>query len=156
MTQKIAAYFNCNFVFETGREIIANSNFFNFDDLYIVAKEHNKRIEKAIMGDSPITVIDTDIHITQSYARFIFQREIEINKIIDYTNKPSLYFYLNNDVEYVQDGTRLSEIDRNLLDISHRKVLFENNIEIIEINGNWNERFEKIVKEIKLYCYFNF
>ncbi|TAH28610.1 MAG: hypothetical protein EAZ06_09620 [Cytophagales bacterium] len=35
MTQKIAAYFNCNFVFETGREIIANSNFFNFDDLYI-------------------------------------------------------------------------------------------------------------------------
>ncbi|TAE48273.1 MAG: hypothetical protein EAZ06_09625 [Cytophagales bacterium] len=59
-------------------------------------------------------------------------------------------------MEYVQDGTRLSEIDRNLLDISHRKVLFENNIEIIEINGNWNERFEKIVKEIKLYCYFNF
>ncbi len=42
-----------------------------------------------------------------------------------YTKKADLYLYLNNDVKYVQDGTRLSKNERDLLDISHRQILIE-------------------------------
>ena len=42
----------------------------------------------------------------------------------------------------------MSETDRNLLDLSHRQVLTEHNIDIIEICGNWDERFEKAVEQI--------
>jgi HTH-type transcriptional repressor of NAD biosynthesis genes len=148
LTVKIANHFNCSLVLESAREIIANSNNFSFDDLYLVAKEHAKRIEKTILADSPLVIIDTDIHITKSYSRITFKKELEISAEIYNSNKANLYFYLNNDVEYLQDGTRLSEDERNLLDLSHRQVLIDYNIDIIEIRGDWNERFEKAVEQI--------
>lgn len=148
LTEKLAKYFNCSFVSEAGRDIIANSNSFAFDDLYLAATEHAKRIEKSILADSPLVIIDTDIHTTKSYSLFTFEKELELSTDIYNSNKADLYLYLNNDVEYLQDGTRLSEVERNLLDFSHRKVLKDHNIEIIEVTGDWDERFEKAVEQI--------
>jgi HTH-type transcriptional regulator, transcriptional repressor of NAD biosynthesis genes len=148
LTEKLAKYFNCSFVSEAGRDIIANSNSFTFNDLYLVATEHAKRIDKSILADSPLVIIDTDIHTTKSYSLFTFEKKLEISTEIYNSNKANIYLYLNNDVEYLQDGTRLSEDERNLLDLSHRKVLKDHNIEIIEVTGDWNERFEKAVEQI--------
>lgn len=148
LSEKLAAYFNGSLVKEVGREIIADSKSFEFEDLLIVASEHAKQIDKAVIGANPLVIIDTDIHITKSYSHFIFNRELEIDDKIYHTNKANLYLYLNKDVEYVQDGTRLSETDRNQLDISHRTTLLKHQIEFIEITGNWEERFEKAVQII--------
>lgn len=148
LTEKLAKYFNCSFISEAGRDIIANSNSFTFNDLYLVASEHATRIDKSNLADSPLVIIDTDIHTTKSYSLFTFEKELEISTDIYNSNKADLYLYLNNDVEYLQDGTRLSEVERNLLDFSHRKVLKDRNIEIIEVKGNWDERFEKAVEQI--------
>lgn len=148
LTDKLAKHFSCNLVLETAREIIPNSNNFTFDDLHLVAIEHAKRIDKIILADNPLIIIDTDIHTTKSYSRFTFKKELVISAEIYNSNKASLYFYLNNDVGFLQDGTRLSEEERNLIDLSHRQVLKDHNIDIIEINGDWNERFEKAVKQI--------
>lgn len=148
LTEKLAKHFNCSLVLEAAREIIANSNNFSFDDLYLVAAEHAKRIDKIILADNPLVIIDTDIHTTKSYSRFTFEKELEISVDIYNSNRANIYLYLNNDVEYLQDGTRLSEAERNLLDLSHRQVLTDHNIEIIEIKGDWNERFEKAVEQI--------
>jgi len=76
---------------------------------------------------------------------FCFGKELEVAHEIYKSNKSNLYLYLNNDVEYFQDGTRLSEPERDLLDASHRNVLFAHNIEVIEISGGWEERFERAV-----------
>ena len=148
LTQKLANYFNCSFVLEAGRDIIANSNFFAFEDLYVVATEHANRINRAILADSPLVIIDTDIHTTKSYSRFMFKKELEISADIYHSNKANIYLYLNKDVEYVQDGTRLSESERNLLDSSHRNVLIDHNIDIIELKGDWNQRFNIAVEQI--------
>ena len=148
LTEKLAKHFNCSFVLEAGRDIIANSNSFTFDDLYLVATEHAKRIDKTILADNPLVIIDTDIHTTKSYSRFTFEKELEISLDIYNSNKANLYLYLNNDVEYLQDGTRLSEAERNLLDLSHRQVLTDHNIDFIEIRGDWDERFDKAVVQI--------
>ncbi len=148
LTEKLAKHFNCSFVLEAAREIIAHSNNFSFDDLHLVATEHAKKIDKTTLADSPLVIIDTDIHTTKSYSRFTFEKELEISADIYNSNRANIYLYLNNEVEYLQDGTRLGEAERNLLDISHRQVLKDHNIDIIEIRGYWDERFEKAVKQI--------
>lgn len=148
LTEKLAAHYNCSAVKEAGRDLIANSNSFSFDDLYLVANEHAKRIEKTVLGDSPLIIIDTDIHITKSYAKFIFDNQLEVNDYIYDSNKANLYLYLKNDVKYIQDGTRLSEADRNLLDLSHRKILNLHNINYVEVKGNWEQRFKKALEHI--------
>ena len=148
LTEKLARHFNCSFVLEAGRDIIANSNSFTFEDLHLVAKEHARRIDKISLANSPLVIIDTDIHTTKSYSRFTFKKELEISPEIYNSNKANLYLYLNNEVEYLQDGTRLSETERNLLDLSHRHVLTDYNIKIIEIKGDWDKRFEIAVEQI--------
>jgi HTH-type transcriptional repressor of NAD biosynthesis genes len=149
LTQQLAKHFNCSSVNEAGRDLIANSNSFEFDDLYLVATEQAKRIDMAVLEQSPLIIIDTDIHITKSYANFIFDKTLEAESKTYNSNKADLYLYLNNDVGYVQDGTRLSENDRNLLDISHRNILQQHNIDITEITGDWEQRFDKAVTTIK-------
>lgn len=148
LTERLAKHFNCSSVKEVGRDLIANSNSFEFNDLHLVASEHAKRIEKEVLGRSPLIIIDTDIHITKSYSRFMFEKELEITSDIYNTNKANIYLYLNNDVEFLQDGTRLSESERNLLDLSHRQVLKDHHIEIIEVQGNWENRFKKVIEQI--------
>lgn len=149
LTERLAKHFQCSSVKEAGRDLIANSNSFEFDDLHHVASEHAIRIDKAVLEQSPLIIIDTDIHITKSYANFTFDKTLDVKSKIYNSNKADLYLYLNNDVEYVQDGTRLSESDRNLLDISHRQILQQHNIVFTEITGDWEQRFDKAVTTIK-------
>jgi HTH-type transcriptional repressor of NAD biosynthesis genes len=149
LTDDLAAYFNCNKVTEAGRDLIPDSNEFSIHDLHLVAREHAKRIDEAAAGSSPLVIIDTDIHITKSYCRFSFEKDLEVSEEIYLSNKAQLYLYLNNDVEHFQDGTRLSREERDRLDLFHRRVLQEANINIVEIKGNWNERFQQAVMQIK-------
>ena len=148
LTKRLSAYFACSCVMEAGRDLVADSKSFAFEDLSLVAAEHARRINQAVLGAHPLLIIDTDIHITMSYARFVFGRELEVEKAVYDSNSAELYLYLNNDVDFEQDGTRLSEVDRNLLDLSHREVLREHGIDIVDIKGDWEQRFEKAVEII--------
>lgn len=148
LTERLAKNYDCSFVKEAGRDLIANSNSFLFDDLHLVAAEHAKRIDEAVLGESPLIIIDTDVHITMSYSKFMFGKQFEVDDKLYNSSKADLYLYLNNDVEFIQDGTRLSEADSNLLDISHREILKQYKIEFVEICGNWEQRFEKAVENI--------
>jgi len=148
LTQQLAKHFNCSLVLEVGRELIPDSTKFSFEDLHLVTSAHAKRIDNAILGESPLIIIDTDVHITKSYARFTFDRELQVDNHVYDTNKSDLYLYLNNDAPYYQDGTRLSKKKRDLLDQSHREVLTEHQIKFVEIAGNWQNRFEQAVSEV--------
>jgi HTH-type transcriptional repressor of NAD biosynthesis genes len=150
LTENLAAYFNCSKVLEAGRDLIPDSNTFSIDDLYLVAREHAKRIDDAAVGNSALVIIDTDIHITRSYCRYTFEQELEVSDAIYRSNKAQLYLYLNNDVEYYQDGTRLSKEERDKLDCSHRQVIKDANLPVIEISGNWEVRFQQAVEQIRL------
>jgi len=145
LTGRLAAHFNCSAVMEAGRDIVADSNDFGIDDLYLIAGEHARRINGQVTGESPLLIIDTDIHITLSYGEHAFGKVLDIAPSVFESNKADLYLYLNNDAPYVQDGTRLGEEERNLLDQSHRRVLQRYGIPIEEIKGDWEERFEQAV-----------
>lgn len=150
LAQRIAQHFHCGCVLEAARDLIADSNSFSYNDLGRVAIEHARRIDIAVLADHPLVVIDTDIHTTQAYSRFTFEKELEVSDDIYASNKASLYLYLNHDVEHIQDGTRLDEIERNRLDLSMRKVLAEHLIDFVEIMGSWEERFENAVQQINM------
>jgi HTH-type transcriptional regulator, transcriptional repressor of NAD biosynthesis genes len=149
LTKKLAEYFSCNFVLEAGRDLIPNSNSFTIEDLRNVATVHANRIKKAIIGPSALTIIDTDINITISYARKLLGNDLILKNDIKEFNKSDLYLYLCNDAIFHQDGTRLEEEKRNLLDKSHREILMQNKIPIIEIAGDWDERFKLAIFHIK-------
>jgi HTH-type transcriptional regulator, transcriptional repressor of NAD biosynthesis genes len=148
LTEQLAGYYNCSMVTEAGRDLIPDSTDFSFDDLLSVANEHAKKINEIILRDSPLVIIDTDIHITKSYAKFAFDKELAVNEYINDANKADLYLYLNNDAPYYQDGTRLNKTDRDLLDQSHREILADHQIKFVEISGNWQSRFEQAVSEV--------
>lgn len=148
LTEKLAKHYNATAVFEAGRDIIPDSNDFSINDLYLVADEHARRIRLSEIQDSPLIIIDTDIHITKSYGRFSFNEDLTLDKHVYDANKADLYLYLSNDVEFVQDGTRMDEIERNKLDISHREILKEHDIFYVDISGKWDERFEGAIEEI--------
>jgi HTH-type transcriptional repressor of NAD biosynthesis genes len=148
LTEQLAKHFNCSYVLEAGRELIPDSTKFTFGDLHLVANEHARRIDEAILGDSPLIIIDTDIHITKSYAKFTFNRELPVVNYVYQTNKANLYLYLNNDAPYYQDGTRLSKVDRDLLDQCHRDILTDHQVKLVEISGTWQNRFERAVLEV--------
>lgn len=149
LTRDLATFFNAGFVLEAGRDLIPDSTQFTEYDLMNVASEHAARIESETAAFHPLVIIDTDIHITKSYARFALNTTLQVSEEIYRINRAHIYLYLNNDVTFIQDGTRLAEEARNLLDVSHRRILNEHGIHFIEISGNWQERFEKAVGEIK-------
>ncbi|MCW3786009.1 AAA family ATPase [Marinilabiliaceae bacterium AAT] len=64
-------------------------------------------------------------------------------------NQCDLYLYLDKDAPYVQDGTRLTEDDRNTLDSYHKNTLKKHGINYHLIQGNWDERFNKCVEAVK-------
>lgn len=148
LTEKLAAHFGCTKVMEAGRDLIPDSNHFDTGDLERVAAEHARRINQAVRGRHPLVIIDTDIHTTMSYCRFFFQQELAVDQPVYDSNKANLYLYLDNDVDFVQDGSRLPEVTRNLLDQSHRAVLAEKNISYITVTGNWQARERTAIAQI--------
>lgn len=145
LTQKIAHYYNCTAVMEAARDIIDNSNHFTLDDLYQVAEVHAQRILEAVIGESPMVIIDTDIHITMSYAKLFLRQNLELDQNIIQANKACLHLYLDNDMEFIQDGTRLQEEAAYLLDKSHQEVLQTYGVDLTKISGNWDEKFQQAI-----------
>lgn len=150
LTRDLSRHFGCSMVPEAGRDLINNSNVFNIEDLYRVASAHASNIRRAVQGNSYLVIIDTDIHTTQAYCRYAFGKELAVSDDIYADNRADLYLYLNNDVPHEQDGTRLSEEDRNVLEQFHRQVLADHSMEVVEISGGWSARFAGAVAAIQL------
>lgn len=144
----LAKKLNGSLVEEAGREIIEDSSNFSIEDLQTVIFEHSRRIEDAVEELRPFIFIDTDIHISQSYAKYQFGEYLEEvpDEIFD-VNRADFYFYLTVDFPYTDDGTRLPLKERNFLDKYHRATLKDYKIEnrVQDITGNWDERLQKMI-----------
>lgn len=149
LATQLAAHFRASLVEEAGRDLIADSTDFSLADLYSVAQEHARRIEQAQIGPSALVVIDTDIHITQSYARLVFGQELAVLPEVYALNRADLYLYLAADVPYVQDGGRLPAADRLRLDVLHRQTLQYYGIKAMEISGTWPQRLQRAVQLVE-------
>jgi HTH-type transcriptional repressor of NAD biosynthesis genes len=145
LAQLLAQYFETNYVAESGREIVPHTNECRPEHLQQIAQAHAEAINNALPFANKILFIDTDVHITASYSLYLFGQELTISPPIAAANKAQLYLYLDNDVPFVQDGTRLSEAARNALHEHHLAVLAAHSIAFRRISGNWQMRLEKAI-----------
>jgi HTH-type transcriptional repressor of NAD biosynthesis genes len=148
LAKKIAQYLGGYYVCEMGREMTGNVYDCTYEDLVAIAHSHAKSIMQAETQCEKLLIIDTDINITKSYCRFLFNRKLEYESWVDDINKCDLYLFLDNDVPHVQDGTRLTEDDRNRLREYHIRELNDSGIKYHIIKGDWDERFKKALELI--------
>ncbi|UOQ55531.1 AAA family ATPase [Hymenobacter cellulosivorans] len=146
---QLAAHFGASLVLEAARDLIADSNYFTPDDLQQVIAEHTRRIAQAERGPNALVVIDTDVHITQSYARLSWGRELPVPPAVYATQHADLYLYLAADVPFVQDGTRLPAPAQHRLDQSHRQTLRAHQVPVWELGGSWEQRFAQAVRAVE-------
>lgn len=145
LTEMLAKHYQTSFVPEMAREIVEETESCSFEDLYAIAALQAKTILEKIPLANKLLFIDTDINITKSYARFLFNKELETEAWINNASQFDLYLYLETDCPFVQDGTRLNETERNRLDDFHKAQLKRNQIAYKSLSGDWNQRFEQAV-----------
>lgn len=146
---RLSQHFNQPMVRELGRELIPDSSQFDVQDLQKVAHAHAKAIKEAMEGKPLLLLIDTDLHITQSYAKHFFGSYLELDPTVYQSNRADLYLYLDASVPFVQDGTRLDEQSRNALDRSHRETLQAFGIDYIVLEGSYAQREERAIQLIR-------
>lgn len=150
----LAERFPATLVPEVGREMVSDSNDFSQALLEEVAVAHARAIAEGCVLLKPLVLIDTDVHITQSYVHSRFGTYLDLPPEVYEQNRADLYIYLAPDLPYEQDGTRLDEEERNKLDASHRQTLADFGIEYVAIRGGWEERLELSEKFIcEVLCY---
>jgi HTH-type transcriptional repressor of NAD biosynthesis genes len=149
MSEYLARHFSASLVEEAGRTFVPTSAKFELKDLETVAEAHAENIIQAAAELRPLIIIDTDLNITASYARFAFGVDLEFSPALWAANQADLYLYLVADLPFEQDGTRMDEAARNRLDFCHRLLLREKNIEFVEISGQGEARFLQAVGAIE-------
>jgi HTH-type transcriptional repressor of NAD biosynthesis genes len=123
LAEFLSTYFSAALVKEMGRELIPNSEKFELEDLKKVAMAHQQESERAIKSLNRLIIFDTDLHITQSYAFHKFGQYLDLPESCYEAQKANLYLYLSSESPYVQDGSRMSLVERNQLEKCHRETL---------------------------------
>ena len=146
LTEKLAKHFNTVFVKEMARDVIETTDECTYEDLLKIAETHAKAIIEKQLIANKLLFVDTDLNITCSYSEFLFSRPLVVESWINEANCFDLYLFLEPDCEYIQDGTRLSEKERNRLSEHHKSFFKKKGISFITIDGNWQDRFDQACK----------
>lgn len=145
LAEQLATHFNTVYVPEVARDIIQNTDECTMDDLQEVAKQHALAIEDKIKIANRVLFVDTDLLVTRSYAKFLFETDLEVPRWVEKANVFDLYLYLKNDVPFVQDGSRVGEERRDALDAYHLRELKLSGAAYETLAGDWQTRFKKAV-----------
>ncbi|MEO8403366.1 MAG: AAA family ATPase [Chitinophagaceae bacterium] len=148
LTEKLADYYHTVFIPEMARDIIEHTNECTYEHLERIAGLQAKTILEKISDANKLLFADTDLIITKSYSRFLFNKELKVPEWVEQANNFDLYLFLGPDCEHMQDGTRLAEEERNRLSEYHKRELINAGKSFISINGNWDERLLQAKKII--------
>ena len=149
LTENLAKYFQTTYVPEMARWVIETTEEVKFDDLYKIANLHAQEIKIQLLKANKLLICDTDVNITKSYSKYLFNRTLQVEDWIEEANKFHLHIFLDTDCPYVQDGTRLNEKERNQLSHYHLKQLQESGISYHTIGGTWEQRFQQAITLIE-------
>jgi len=151
LAEKLAAHFDTCFVPEVGRELIPRTSTCTYADLQKVAVAHAELIKEKLKQANKILFLDTDVFTTQAYAEMLFNRALPVDDEILHINRCRHYFFLDTDVEYWQDGTRLGKESWPLQREVFLRKLENEQVSYSVIKGGWQERFERMVRIAEQY-----
>lgn len=159
LTINLANYYNTNYIEEVGREISEKSGTDKMmlsEDFTEILLKHKMKEMEYLEFSNKLLFIDTDCLITKFYIHFLDNNDQDnINNenladAISEINRYNLVLFLEPDVEFIQDGTRNEEIQKNREFYSKKiKTIFDSkNIKYECITGTYQERFKKSIKII--------
>lgn len=148
LAAKLAVHFNTTFVPEIGRELIPRTTTCTYADLQKVAMAHAELIKEKLVQANKILFLDTDIFTTQAYAELLFHKELPVDDEILQLNRCRHYFFLDIDVPYIQDGTRLGQASWQKQRDVFLKKLEKEGVPFTIVAGDWQERFLKMIDRV--------
>ncbi len=151
LTKRLSEYYKTVFVPEMARQVIEHTEECTKQHLVQIAELQAKRIIAETKSANRFLFIDTDLAITSSYSKFLFNQELRVDEWVKSANKIDLYLYLDKEAPFIQDGTRLDKRRRDILDEYHRNELTKKDYHYSLIRGSWDERFENSKKRINDY-----
>lgn len=146
----MAEHFNTTYVEEMARYLVSKTQEVVFEDLEKIAELHAKTILERTRIANKLLFVDTDVHITKSYSKYLFNKKLPVAPWIQEVNIFDLYLFLESDCPYVQDGTRLAQEQRNKLSEHHKDQLKQAGIQFEIIQGKTrDERYQQAEQKIK-------
>lgn len=148
MAQRMALYYNTEFVPEVAREMI-NSNNFTVSDIEKIGIAHAERIAEKVKIANKLLFCDTDAITTQVYSQHYLHKVPEILFELEAQIKYDQYFFFDIDVPWVADGLRDLGNRREAMSNQFKSALEKRGIPFIMVRGTWEERFEIIKVEME-------
>lgn len=154
LTENLSRFYNTNFVEEYGRTVFeSNGNKVTIDDFIPISIGRQDIENRNIKKSNRVIFCDTEDITTYLFSKMFFPEEYQ--KVENYfnwsfTNKPKydLYLLLKPDCDGVQDGTRQFLDSRWNHYNEIKKELISRDCKFVEIDGDWDTRLKKSVKEI--------
>jgi len=147
MAQKMAAYYQTEFVPEVAREIVS-SNDFSVEEIIEIGKAQNARVLEKSKIANQLLFCDTDLITTQIYCRHYLKQVPPILFDLEREVTFDLYFLFNTDVPWVADGMRDLGSARKEMFQTFKFELDTRLIPYHLVQGDWNTREKFIVSKI--------
>jgi HTH-type transcriptional repressor of NAD biosynthesis genes len=153
LTKKLAEHYDCKYVEEYGRTYTSTLEYpYQLDvvDFDRIAFGHIVDVEKYDPDAGKFLFVDTEAITTKVFGElFIPHFDSKNIDMMIKQQKYDLYLLLENDVPFVNDGTRLDEVSREYSNKRLKEELNKNKIKYVSISGSFDERFELAKKTIE-------
>ena len=150
MTEQLANYYKTVWCPELGDKIVDKTENCSEEDIKVIGLEHAKHIIKYSRLANKLLFVDTDLNITKTYSKFLFNKIPEFESWIEKANQSDLYIYLDADAPYIDNGRRLSKEKRDKLAKLQLKILNKNkiNYQSFSCKNGYEYRFNQVINLI--------
>lgn len=152
LVKKLATHYGTDYVEEYGRaytEISGTDNLTGLD-FENIAIGHQKLINEKLKKGNKVLFVDTEAITTKVFGKMYMGEDFDsfvIGEII-FKQYFDLYFLLDVDVPWIDDGTRDFPENRKEHFNRIKAELDDKGIQYAIISGNYQERFAQAVKEM--------
>jgi HTH-type transcriptional regulator, transcriptional repressor of NAD biosynthesis genes len=152
LTKKLARHYGTEYVEEYGREytnIHGTTNLIS-DDFTNIAKGHFKNVNDKLLHGNKVLFVDTEAIVTRIFGEMYLEKDFDplgVDNIV-ICQHYDLYLLLDVDVPWIDDGTRDFPQRRKEHFDTLKRELEARNISYVVITGDYDERFQKAIKEV--------
>lgn len=150
LVKNLARHFNTEYVEEYGRVVcdeVGGAENMTIKDFPRIAYGHKMMEFEKLKIANKVLIIDTDSIVTKYYGELYADtvEEEDLYTMICKNNDYDLYMFLEPDVPWVQDGTRLHGEQEIRLENNKKlkKMLIDAGISYLTIKGTYDQRFNK-------------
>lgn len=146
LAKHLARIFSTEYVEETGRTFYDDVNDYDnfFLEDYIEFTHYQKHLEYQFKKRAnKVMFTDTDALVTLRFSRHHNNTDMDFLKAVAKTQHYDLVIYLPPDVDFVEDGTRMSAKNREESDEMLRGILDEFEINYYVVGGSYLDRLKQ-------------